>query len=109
MRIQASESAIRPGPAAENPAQESASLGPGSDPGAPFSSVLRGLGREIDRGEAAMRSAIRSLDGSTDPGGSRLIALQLGVYRYSEAIDIAARLADRASGTVKTVLQGGGQ
>lgn len=109
MRIQASESAIRPGPVAGGAAQEPASFGPDSNHGAPFASVLRGLGREMDRGEAAMRSAIRSLDGTTDPGGTRLIALQLGVYRYSEAIEIAARLADRASGTVKTVLQGGGQ
>jgi hypothetical protein len=35
-----------------------------------------------------------------------LIALQAGVYRYGEAVDLASRLVDRATSSVKTVLQG---
>jgi hypothetical protein len=41
---------------------------------------------------------------SISPAG--LIALQAGVYRYSEAVDLASRLVDRATSSVKTVLQG---
>jgi hypothetical protein len=40
-----------------------------------------------------------------DPG--TLIALQAGIYRYSEAIDLTAKVVDRATSAVRTVLQGG--
>jgi hypothetical protein len=72
----------------------------------PFARVLRGLGREIDRGEQTMRRAIGSGSGGVDLGPAALLALQAGVYRYSEAVDLAAKLVDRASSGVKTVLQG---
>jgi hypothetical protein len=39
-------------------------------------------------------------------GPGELIALQAGVYRYGEAVDLASRLVDRATTSVKTVLQG---
>jgi len=35
-----------------------------------------------------------------------LIALQAGVYRYGEVVDLASRLVDRATSSVKTVLEG---
>jgi hypothetical protein len=41
-----------------------------------------------------------------DLGPAELLALQAGVYRYSEAVDLAAKLVDRASNAVKTVIQG---
>jgi hypothetical protein len=76
--------------------------------GAAFGQVLQGIGRELTRGEATTRSAIASMtSGQSDP--AELIALQSGVYRYSEAIDLASRLVDRVTGGVKTVLQGTGQ
>jgi hypothetical protein len=40
-----------------------------------------------------------------DPG--TLIALQAGIYRYSEAVDLAGKLVDRGGNAVRTVLQGG--
>jgi hypothetical protein len=42
--------------------------------------------------------------GSLDAGS--LLALQAGIYRYGETIDLAARLVDKASSSVKTVVQG---
>jgi hypothetical protein len=81
----------------------------GTEAPSPFVRVLRGLGREIDDGEGATRSALQSLERGADLGPGRLIALQAGVYRYSEAIDLASRLVDRATSGVKTVVQGGGQ
>ena len=37
-----------------------------------------------------------------------LIALQVGIYRYTEAVDLASKIVDRATNAVRTVLQGGG-
>jgi hypothetical protein len=38
--------------------------------------------------------------------GQHLLALQVGVYRYSESIDLAAKIVDRTAQAVKTVLSG---
>lgn len=70
----------------------------------PFARLLRGLGREVDRGERLMKRAIEG--GGKELGSGELLALQAGVYRYSEAVDLSAKLVDRASTGVKTVLQG---
>ena len=37
-----------------------------------------------------------------------LIALQAGIYRYTEAVDLAAKLVDRTTAAVKRTLQGSG-
>ncbi|MEI9941213.1 MAG: hypothetical protein WDO69_28680 [Pseudomonadota bacterium] len=69
-----------------------------------FVRVMRGLGREIDVGEARTAGAARlqNYDAGT------LIALQVGIYRYTEAVDLASKIVDRATNAVRTVLQGGG-
>jgi hypothetical protein len=70
-----------------------------------FARLVRGFGREIESGEGLMRSAIASSRaGGVD--GADLLALQVGVYRYSEAVDLAARIVDRTTGSIKTVVQG---
>lgn len=74
-----------------------------------FGHVLQGIGRELAQGEATTRSAIASMTSGAPTEPAQLIALQMGVYRYSEAIDLASRLVDRVTGGVKTVLQGTGQ
>jgi hypothetical protein len=71
----------------------------------PFAKILHGLGREVDRGEALVRRATGG-GGGQDLGNVELLALQAGVYRYSEAVDLSAKLVDRATSGVKTVLQG---
>lgn len=71
--------------------------------GPSFKDVLDGLTTRIDQGEKLVQQM------SVSPGGddaSRLIALQVGIYRYSEAIDLSAKLVDKASSAVKTTLQG---
>lgn len=106
MRIEASEVPVPPVAADVQPAAATARpTGDGPD----FASVLRALGRDIEHGERTVRSAVASLRKGGDLGPAELIALQAGVYRYGEAIDLASRLVDRATGGVKTVLQGGGQ
>ena len=78
-------------PVAAEPAAES-----------PFSRAMRGLGREIDVGEARVAAASQphSYDTRT------LIALQAGIYRYTEAVDLASKIVDRINNAVHTVLGG---
>ncbi len=71
-----------------------------------FAKALHSLGREIDRGEGVLKQALGAAHGGL--GAADLIALQAGIYRYSEAVDLAAKLVDRASSAVKTTLQGQG-
>jgi hypothetical protein len=106
MRVSASD----PAPFAAPPTESTpADQAPAPSESSSFANVLRSLGRELNNGEATMQSAIQSMRSGADLGPAKLIALQAGVYRYSEAIDLASRLVDRATSAVKTVVQGGGQ
>jgi hypothetical protein len=95
------------------PPTAAASDAPSAKPPAPshpeepsaFGRLVRGLGTEVQRGEALVHHAIASASGADlDPG--QLIALQAGVYRYSEAVDMASRLVENATTGLKTVIQG---
>jgi len=68
-----------------------------------FQKALDGLGHEIDHGEAVVRSALKA---NGHMGAGDLIALQAGIYRYSEAVDLTSKLVDRASTAVQTTLRG---
>jgi hypothetical protein len=76
----------------------------GSNAEGAFARAVRGLGHQIDVGEVQAEGAshLHSYDTGT------LIALQVGIYRYTEAVDLASKIVDRATNAVKTVLQGGG-
>ncbi|WP_146652053.1 hypothetical protein [Labilithrix luteola] len=90
--------------AAERPAASATPEVGAKEGPSPFAAMVRGLGKEVDQGERMVRKAVGS--GGQDLGPAELIALQAGVYRYSEAVDLAAKLVDRASSGVKTVIQG---
>jgi hypothetical protein len=102
MRIRSSEASTpraTEAPSADGPSH------PPRDPSAgpsPFAKVLSRLGGEIDRGEATVQAA---LHGAKTDDPAALLALQAGIYRYVEAVDLAAKLVDRAAGAVKTTLQ----
>ncbi|MET0593236.1 MAG: hypothetical protein ABW133_11085 [Polyangiaceae bacterium] len=70
----------------------------------PFTALLKGLGTELDRGEDLAQKAIRG-GGYGGNSPEKLIALQAGIYRYSEAIDLASKLVDRGTQAVRTTLQ----
>ena len=72
---------------------------------APFLQLLRGLGRELDHGENMTETAIRGAGGHGAMSPARLIALQAGIYRYSEAVDLVTKLVDRGTQAVRTTLQ----
>jgi hypothetical protein len=91
---QASSPAVSPPPSAVSP--EGPSL---------FAQLVRGLGHEVQRSETLVHQAIATARGG-DLAPAELIALQAGVYRYSEAVDLASRLIDHATSGLKTVLQG---
>jgi hypothetical protein len=69
----------------------------------PFAKVLHGLAANLERGERTME---RVRHGGAELGATELLALQAEVYRYSEAVDLSAKLVDRTTNAVKTVLQG---
>ena len=70
-----------------------------------FGEALRALGRQIDVGEKLVQRALAP--GAAQLSAAELIALQAGIYRYSEAVDLAAKLIDRAGAAVRTTLQAG--
>ncbi len=69
---------------------------------ASFRDVFNRLAGEVDRGERVVKCA---LNGGASNDTRSMIALQAGVYRYVEAVDLCTRLIDRAAGAVKTTLQ----
>lgn len=71
-----------------------------------FAHVLARMGAELDRGEALVNQVVRGHAAGLDAGA--LIALQVGIYRYSEVVDLAAKFVDRAGSAVRTTLQGSG-
>ncbi|HSY23008.1 MAG TPA: hypothetical protein VK841_12870 [Polyangiaceae bacterium] len=75
----------------------------------PFARLMHVIGNELNRGERIMATAVGSMQRGGDYSPAQLIALQAGVYRYSEAIDLASRVVDRATSGVKTILQGNTQ
>jgi hypothetical protein len=94
----------RPAPAVIPTSASPPSSAP-SDTPSPFAQLLRGLGHEVQGSETMVHQAIASArGGELEPGA--LIALQAGVYRYSEAVDLASRLVENATSGLKTVLQG---
>jgi hypothetical protein len=100
MRI--SSEGIRFEPVLVPPSHAEARSSSSRAPGQRFSQALEGLGRAMDRGEALVASAARGNLGGLD--ASELIALQAGIYRYSEAVDLVSKLVERATSAVKTVV-----
>lgn len=73
--------------------------------GPSFTAMMSGIGTALDRGEALTSSAIRGASTGAGLSAGELIALQAGIYRYSEVVDLATKLVDRATSAVKTTLQ----
>jgi len=70
-----------------------------------FKQVLEALGKEAKNGEALVERASHA---HGDISNGDMIALQAGVYRYVEVVDLASKLVDRATQAAKTVTQGNG-
>ncbi|HEY8427408.1 MAG TPA: hypothetical protein VIL20_03505 [Sandaracinaceae bacterium] len=72
-----------------------------------FAALMGRAFGDIDRGEALVQGALRGDLGGMDAG--TLIAVQAGIYRYTEAIDLVAKVVDRTGQSVRTVLTSGAQ
>lgn len=96
-RISAPE-AVSLAPLSSEPARSVAEL-----ERAGFAGLLAALGQRIDQGEAVVTRATQGDLGTLGPAA--LIAVQAGIYRYVEAVDLASKLVDRASNAVRSVLQ----
>ncbi|MBX3183347.1 MAG: hypothetical protein KIT72_03730 [Polyangiaceae bacterium] len=96
-----------PVPVANAATPPSTAAASGPEPSERFKEALSALGSEIDRGEKLVK---RSLSGAamSGLGAGDLIALQAGIYRYSESVDLAGKLVDRAGNAVRTTLQSSG-
>ena len=79
---------------------------PAQDEHSPFARLVRGFAGEADRGEATLHRVLGAGKSGVPLDATSLLALQAGVYRYGETMDLAARLVDKASSAVKTVVQG---
>lgn len=95
-----------PSPAPQSAPQPAAATTEPAESGR-FSRLLTGFSREVDRGEAMLRHASRGSLGSLD--AAALIAVQAGIYRYTEVVELAGKVVDRASSGVRSVLQSGSQ
>lgn len=73
------------------------------DPSGSFHQVLHKLASEVDRGERVVKTALRG--NPYDDSSRGMIALQAGVYRYVEAVELCTKLVDRTTGAVRTTLQ----
>jgi len=70
-----------------------------------FQRLFARLAHEVDRGETLVASSVRA--GYEQRDAAQLIALQAGIYRYSEAVDLTVKLVDRTAATAKTILESG--
>lgn len=68
----------------------------------PFRNTFETWVRKLDEGEKLV-SEVGRRGGDYSP--SELLALQVGIYRYAEMVDLSAKVVERAASTVKTLLQ----
>ncbi|HEU5076428.1 MAG TPA: hypothetical protein VFU02_19690 [Polyangiaceae bacterium] len=85
-----------PGPTPEAPRERSS---------ATFERVLVAVGAQFDRGEGLIRGVVSG--GAGPMSAAELIALQAGIYRYTELVDLTSKFVDRAANAVRTTLQSG--
>lgn len=57
------------------------------------------------RGQRFMDGALRRAMRGRDLSPQRLLALQAGVYRYTQELELASKVVDKATGAVKQTLQ----
>lgn len=70
-----------------------------------FRGYLRGAAQQLAAGDRMLASVVAR--GPTAPAmdTSSLLALQAGMYRYTQELELAGRVVDRTTQAVKTTLQ----
>lgn len=67
--------------------------------------ALRQTFASIDRGERLLDRVIGSARRGAAFTNQELIAIQAGVYRYTQALELAGKLVDKLTGAVRQTLQ----
>ena len=67
--------------------------------------ALRASVRSIARGERLMSGVIEAARHGATFSNEQLIAIQAGVYRYTQELELAGKLVDKATGAVRQTLQ----
>ena len=108
---------IRPGAASVHPSTQPSPQAPIDGTRGPrFAEVLRGepepmrdafreAVRDISRGERTVNGVIAAARRGKVFSNEELLAVQAGVYRYTQELELASKLVDKATGAVKQTLQ----
>ncbi len=67
------------------------------------SKFLRVL-RELDKGESFIERTMRSAMKGRDFSPQELLAIQAGVYSYTQKIEIFSKLVDRATSSIRQLM-----
>jgi hypothetical protein len=100
IRLESAARSAEPARAAPAPA----SPRPAATENPAFGELLEGVAARIDAGETLVRRALHGTNAGLDP--AQWVALQAGIYRYVEAVDLAGKLVDRTGNAIRTVLSG---
>lgn len=106
MTLRLERGAAGPAPAASLPVSTKSQSPAASPPTPRFAELLHRFAKHIEAGESVVNRALHGDLGALDSRG--LIAVQAGIYHYTEGVELAGRLIDRATGALRTVLQPGG-
>lgn len=74
------------------------------EPGA-FAEALRDAGRSLTRGERTIERAVHAAHRGKVFSQEELIALQAGVYRYAQELELASKLVDKSTSAVRQTLR----
>lgn len=91
--------AARPQPPPDAPERAISSAAPQQSR---FAEMLGGLTADLDTGQKLMSRVVRS---GAQMSPQQLLAVQAGIYRYSETLELAAKVVDKASNAIRTTLQ----
>jgi hypothetical protein len=71
----------------------------------PLEGALRGAVASIARGERLVEGVVQAARRGATFSNEQLIAIQAGVYRYTQELELAGKLVDKATGAVRQTLQ----
>jgi len=78
---------------------------PSSPQGSSFRDFLEDAARSIDEGRRRLDRAVANGHRGQALSQAELLGLQATVYRYTQELEIASKLVDKATSAVRTTLQ----
>jgi hypothetical protein len=69
-----------------------------------FAELLEGAARHLDAGRRRVDAVVAGAQRG-DVAPEQLLAIQAGVYRYTQEVELASKVVDKATNALKTVLQ----